>query len=69
MERELFNVMPHLSMVLIQLPMLTRHASVIRKNNSSINLSLLPPRFSGNHLNLNHNLKVNLRELLSTPVK
>jgi len=69
MEREIFHVMLHHSMVLIQPQMLTKHASVIRRNNSSTNHSLLLPRLSGNPHFLNHNQKVNSRELLNTQVK
>jgi hypothetical protein len=69
MERDLFNAMLDLSMELTQHQMLTRHASVTRRNNSSINHLLLPPRLSGSHLNSNLNQKVNLRELLNIQVK
>jgi len=56
-------------MELIQLLMLTKHASVIRKSNSLINLLLLPPRLSGRLHNLNHNQKASSRELLNTLLK
>jgi hypothetical protein len=69
MEREHFNVMLHHSMELIQPQMLTKHASVTPRKSSSTSHLLVPLRLSGNHLYLNHNLKVNLRELLSTQVK
>jgi hypothetical protein len=69
MERELFNAMQDLLTVLIQLQKQTRHVSVIRKSNSSTNLSLLPLRLSGSHLNLKLNLKESLREQLNIPVK
>jgi len=68
-ERDPSNVMLLHSMVLIQLQMLTKHASVIKRRNSSINHLFLLPRLSGSHLNLNPKLKVSLREPLSTPVK
>jgi hypothetical protein len=69
MEREISHVMLHHSMVLIQPQMPTKLASVIRKSNSLTNLSSLPPRLSGSHLNLSLKLKVNSREPLSTPLK
>jgi len=67
--RRAFPVKVAHSMVLIQLQMLIKYASVILKRNSSINLSLEPQRLSGNHQNCRNNQKVNLRELQNTQLK
>jgi hypothetical protein len=58
-----------LLMELIQHQKLTKHASVIRKNNSLTSLLLEPLELSGSHPNLSLNQRVNLREQLNIQVK
>jgi hypothetical protein len=67
--RDHSNVMPHHSMVLIQLQMLTKLASVIKRRNSLTNHSFQPQKLSGSHLKLNPKLKVSLREQPNTQLK
>lgn len=58
MEKELSNAMLLHLMVLIQLQTLIKHASVIKKRNTLIQVLLKPPELSGNPLKLNLNPKV-----------
>jgi hypothetical protein len=69
MERELSNVTVDHSTVLIQLQMLTKHASVIKRRSTLTNHSLLLLRLSGSHHKPSLNQKVNSREMLNIPRK
>jgi hypothetical protein len=68
-ENRVSLVLPQASTELIQLQMLTRHASVIKTRNSSTRASSKPPSNSGNHPNLSNNLKLSSRRLLSTSLR